>query len=150
MQLLHDRRVPRSRANIDHIAIAPTGVYVIDAKRCRGKIRVSRSLLRPPKLLIAGRDRTKLIAGLATQVSVVRTALAEVAPDVPVYGCLCFLDPEGWRAESGLPVVRTLKVGAYPLYGPRRLARRLNRAGELSSARARQVHAELAARLAAA
>lgn len=30
---LHDRRIPGTQANIDHIAIAPSGVYVIDAKR---------------------------------------------------------------------------------------------------------------------
>ena len=30
--ILHDRRVPGSRANIDHIAITPGGVPVIDAK----------------------------------------------------------------------------------------------------------------------
>lgn len=30
---LHDPRIPGTRANIDHIAIAAPGVYVIDAKR---------------------------------------------------------------------------------------------------------------------
>ena len=30
--LLHDRRVPNSRANIDHLAIGPGGATVIDAK----------------------------------------------------------------------------------------------------------------------
>ena len=34
---LHDRRIPGSRSNIDHIAIAPSGVYVIDAKRYTGR-----------------------------------------------------------------------------------------------------------------
>ena len=46
--MLHDRAVPRSRANIDHIAVAPSGVYVIDCKRYKGKIEVaSRSSARP-------------------------------------------------------------------------------------------------------
>jgi hypothetical protein len=31
LRLLHDRRIPRTRANIDHLAVTPTGVYVIDA-----------------------------------------------------------------------------------------------------------------------
>jgi Nuclease-related domain len=30
---LHDRRVPHTRGNIDHIVVAPSGVYVVDAKR---------------------------------------------------------------------------------------------------------------------
>ena len=35
--VLHDRRIPGSRANIDHIAVAPTGVWVIDTKRYKAK-----------------------------------------------------------------------------------------------------------------
>lgn len=42
--VLHDRRIPGSKANIDHIAIAPTGVWVIDTKRYKGKIEV----VKPP------------------------------------------------------------------------------------------------------
>jgi hypothetical protein len=38
VEVLHDRRMPRSKANIDHIAVAPTGVYVIDAKRYDGAV----------------------------------------------------------------------------------------------------------------
>jgi hypothetical protein len=34
--ILHDRRSPRSRANIDHIAVSPTVVYVTDAKHYSG------------------------------------------------------------------------------------------------------------------
>jgi hypothetical protein len=45
---LHDRRIPRSRANIDHIAVAPSGVWVIDAKRYKGKVAVSRRMSRSP------------------------------------------------------------------------------------------------------
>lgn len=34
--LLHDRRVPRSTANIDHLAVTASGVFVIDAKKIVG------------------------------------------------------------------------------------------------------------------
>jgi hypothetical protein len=53
-------------------------------------------------------------------------------------------------AESGLPVLRTLKINGYPLYYPRRLARSLNRSGPLTPERAREVRAALAERLAPA
>jgi hypothetical protein len=36
--VLHDRAIPRSRANIDHIAVVPSGVWVIDTKRYRGRV----------------------------------------------------------------------------------------------------------------
>jgi hypothetical protein len=38
--VLHDRRVPGSRANIDHVAIGPGGVWVIETKSWRGKISI--------------------------------------------------------------------------------------------------------------
>jgi hypothetical protein len=150
VQLLHDRRMPHSKANIDHIAVGASGVYVIDAKRYRGKIEVRQPLLGAPKLRIAGRDRTKLVDGLAKQVAVVEMTLADLAPEVPVHGCLCFVAPEGFMADSGLPVLRTLKIKGYPLYYPRRLAKRLNRSGPMTPERARQIHAVLAERLAPA
>jgi hypothetical protein len=66
--VLHDRRMPRSRANIDHIAIAPSGVFVIDAKRYKGKSEVRKPLFGDAKLVIRGRDKTKLVDGLKRQV----------------------------------------------------------------------------------
>src|SRR5713226_5836805 len=50
LALLHDRRMPTGRGNIDHIAVAATGVYVIDTKRYRGRIEVAKPLFGPPKL----------------------------------------------------------------------------------------------------
>ncbi|NLA37157.1 MAG: NERD domain-containing protein [Actinobacteria bacterium] len=34
---LHDRKLPKSRANFDHLVVTPSGVWVIDAKRYIGK-----------------------------------------------------------------------------------------------------------------
>jgi hypothetical protein len=150
VSLLHDRRMPHSRANIDHIAVGASGVYVIDAKRYRGKIEVLSPLFGAPKLKIAGRDQTKLLDGLGKQAAVVQAALKEAAPHVAVHGCLCFVAPEGFMADSGLPVLRTLKIKGYPLYYPRRLAKRLNRSGPLTPEQTRQIHAALAERLATA
>lgn len=35
---LHDRRVPGTKGNIDHLAVGPGGVYIVDAKRYEGKV----------------------------------------------------------------------------------------------------------------
>jgi hypothetical protein len=141
--LLHDRRLPHSRSNIDHIAIAASGVYVIDTKRYKGKIQVQNPLFGTPTLRIAGRDRTKLIDGLLGQVAVVEAALQGLGADVPVRGCLCFVTPEGFLADVGLPMLRTLSVNGCQICYPRKLARRLNRAGPLSPERALAIRAEL-------
>lgn len=148
--LLHDRRRPGTRANIDHIAVAPSGVYVIDTKRYRGKVVVRRPLFGATTLRINGRDQSKLIAGLDKQVAAVRAALAGIAPEPPLHGCLCFVPPEGLLADDGLPLFKTLQMNGYPLLYPRRLIKRLNAPGPLSPEQVREIHSALAARLPAA
>jgi hypothetical protein len=41
--VLHNLAVPGSRANIDHLAIGPGGVFVIDSKQYRGRLRLDSS-----------------------------------------------------------------------------------------------------------
>jgi hypothetical protein len=38
--ILHDLALPGSRANIDHLAIGPGGVFVIDSKQYRGRLQL--------------------------------------------------------------------------------------------------------------
>jgi hypothetical protein len=149
--VLHDRRMPRSQANIDHLAVSPSGVHVIDAKRYRGKIVVKKPLFGPERLLIAGRDQTRLIDGLERQVGAVQSVLERVGvPDVPVHACLCFLNPEGWLAASDLPIFRTLGVRGFPLYIPRKLVKRLKQPGELDATAIRSLAESLVTALPAA
>jgi len=145
--LLHDRQMPTGRANIDHIAIVSSGVYVIDTKRYRGKVAGANPLFGSPKLTINGRDRTKLIIGLDRQVAAIRSVLGALTTDVPVHGCLCFVVPTGLLADSGIPLLGTLKINGYPLYYPRRLARRLNGNGSLTPDQIGHIRDHLAASL---
>jgi Nuclease-related domain len=100
---LHDRAVPRTRGNIDHIVVAPSGVYVVDAKRYRGRVEVrDRSGLfsrADPRLFVGGRDQSKLAYAMGWQVTAVRAALRE-REDVPVTPVLCFIDAE-WPLLGG-------------------------------------------------
>src|SRR5829696_7380474 len=41
--ILHDLAVPSSRANLDHLAIGPGGVFVIDSKQYRGRLQLDPS-----------------------------------------------------------------------------------------------------------
>jgi nuclease-like protein len=130
--VLHDRRMPRSRTNIDHLAIAPFGVFVIDAKRYRGKIEIRKPFFGDPRLFIAGRDKTKLVEGLERQREAVLAALSVTVPELPVHACFCFLNPAGQAGGSGLPLLRTLSIDGFPLFYPRRLSKRLNAPGTLA------------------
>jgi hypothetical protein len=127
--VLHDRRMPESRANIDHIAVAPSGVFVIDAKRYKGKIEVRKPFFGDAKLVIRGRDKSKLVEGLKRQVDAVKHGLSLIEQDVPVGGCFCFINPDGQAGGSGIPLFRTLSIDGLPLYYPRRLSKRLNQPG---------------------
>jgi hypothetical protein len=143
--LLHDRRMPHVRGNIDHLAIAPTGVYVIDAKNLHGKVRIANPLFGSAKLLINGRNRTKLVDGLDRQVRVVSDALAASAhADVPVRGVLCF------TSSADLPLLGTLKVRGHLLLHRRALAKRLGKTGQLQAPAIDELAHALAAALAPA
>lgn len=97
--LIHDRRIPGRSSNIDHIAVGPSGVWVIDAKRYTGKIEkrdVGGWLKTDLRVYVNGRDRTKLVKAVPKQVETVRAALALAAAlaDVPVRGTVCFTDSD--------------------------------------------------------
>jgi hypothetical protein len=93
--LLHDRCVPKSRANIDHLVIAAGGVWIVDAKRYSGKLEkrdVGGFFRTDVRLYVGGRDRTKVVHGLGWQVDAVRRALD--GDEVPIQPALCFVGAE--------------------------------------------------------
>ncbi len=100
LAVLYDRRIPGSKANIDHMAIIPSGIWVIDAKRYRGRpeLKIDGGILRPrvEKLLVGRRDCTKLVDGVLKQVDVMR----DLVGDVPVTGALCFIEAD-WPLIGG-------------------------------------------------
>jgi Nuclease-related domain len=94
-RLLHDRRAPGRRGNIDHIAIGPSGIWVIDAKLYKGKVerRDVGGLFRTDlRLFVNGRDRTQLAAAMADQVEPVRAVVDD--PAVSIRAALCFIDAD--------------------------------------------------------
>jgi hypothetical protein len=140
VRLLHDRRVPRhGQANIDHIAIGPAGVLVVDTKTNRGKVKSDwRGGLFAPRrtvLLINGRDQTRLIDGIERQVGYVRDALADSA--VEVRGALCFPNVDG------LPLLSQLSLRNIVIDGPKPIAKLARRSGPLSSDRIGQIWQQL-------
>jgi hypothetical protein len=138
---LHDRCVPGRQGNIDHIAVAPTGVYVIDAKQYSGKVRGEDRGFRGVRLMVNSRDRSKLLEGLGCQLTAVRGALApDGYGDVLVQGVLCF-------TTGNLPHFKTLKIGEYLVVDRRRLAKQLDADGPLAVAGIEAIGAALAAAL---
>lgn len=105
LKVLHDRKLPQSAANIDHLAVTRQCVWVLDAKRYKGRVETRGHGLfsrRPPDLFVDGRNQMKLVEGVQRQVDVVRSVLAPFAaehdlPELPVRGALVFI-----HADFGL------------------------------------------------
>jgi hypothetical protein len=96
--VLHDRAIPGSVANIDHILVTPFGVFVIDAKNYQGLIKV----VNPPLfdissssiLYVGNRKQTALINKMNKQINVVSEKLNAIESKIPVYGVLAFYGAE--------------------------------------------------------
>jgi hypothetical protein len=101
--VLHDRKLPGSSANVDHLAATTQSVWILDAKRYQGRVETRRHGLfskRRPELFVGGRNQTKLIEGVKRQVAAVRSLLAPLAGELglaeplPVRGALVFVNAE--------------------------------------------------------
>ncbi len=95
---LHDRRMPGSRGNIDHLFVGPGGVFVIDAKHFKGadiSIDYVGGLFSPRVefLKVDGRQRKGLLEGVLKQAEAVRETLTSTPfAAIPVTPMLCFVD----------------------------------------------------------
>jgi hypothetical protein len=128
---LHDRLIPGTKRNIDHIFVAPTGIWVVDAKAYSGQVvkrEVGPLWRRENEVLIGGRNRTKLAEGVDKQVGCVLAALQgdPAAKGTNVYGALCFVGAE-WRLLD-FP----FRVGTVWVIYPGALCKRLKKAGPRS------------------
>lgn len=94
--VLHDRSIPKSRANIDHIAITQSGVIVIDAKNYRGTIEIkdNSGLFSKPdsQLWVGRRNCMKLVTGMKHQIEIVQQFLVKEKIEIPVIGVLAFYE----------------------------------------------------------
>ena len=95
--VFHDVRWPgRKLANVDHVAVGPGGVFVIDSKNWTGRIEVKESVLRQN-----GYQRETTVVGAAEAA----IAVSLVTPDLPgrlAVPVLCFVRDEpitGWARD---------------------------------------------------
>jgi hypothetical protein len=144
VEALHDRRPKGRVGNIDHIAVTPSGVWVVDAKRYGGKRiehRTGTWLRSVDELLVGGRRQTTLADKVAQQCAAVAAAGAGVLDDVPVRGALCFVEGE-WPLFAKPFAVRGVAV-----CWPRALRSVVTRPARLDPHRIRRIAAGLAAAL---
>jgi hypothetical protein len=138
--VLHDRKIRGTRSNIDHIAVVPSGVWVIDTKQYKGRVSQRTTggwLVARPALFVNGHNRTSLIPAVRRQAVLVQEV---VGKRIPVHAVLCFAD-----ANWG-PLGAPFSLGGVTVTWARRLADSLGVAGAMDH----RAMAELASRIGAA
>jgi hypothetical protein len=128
--ILHDLAVPGSQANLDHLAIGPGGVFVIDSKQYRGRLQLDRS-----GRLWHGRYP---LAPTLRAVSFEADQAAQVLPDpgvvvVPIVAVHGAKVPWGKVVVAGVPVVAAKRLPSMlrqlpAVLGPERVADLTNQA----------------------
>ena len=140
--LLHDRKIPRTRANIDHLAVAASGIWIIDAKNYKGKVEqrdVGGWLKTDCRLYVNGRDHTKLVGGFARQINAVLEAIGDAK--VPVNAALCFVGSE-WNL-----LAKPFQQGGVWVIWPKKLSEMIASPGPLTPGEVTQVAGHLASGL---
>jgi hypothetical protein len=134
--VLHDRKIPGSAANIDHVVIGPPGVFVVETKNYSGRVAV-----RGGELFVAGRRHDEFVDQARREADVVAKALEQAGEVVPVTPLLCIHRAElpwrsttvnGVRIVSGRGLTRLLDQAdqTLPADDVRRVAARLDRSLE--------------------
>lgn len=143
---LHSRKIPNG--DIDHLAIAPSGIYVIDAKSYKGRVEARdvgnwRTLDR--RLYVNGRDQSKLIDGMGKQLDAVARALRSGnLAETPTHPVLCFTDSEwGFFAKP-------LSFGGVSCLWTKELIKLINQPGPLNPSQRNSIAAVLSSALPAA
>lgn len=99
--LLHDRQLPGARENVDHVAIGPPGIVVIESKNWSSDVVVTRDGLRR-----AGRDAHSTLDQVQRQVEAIR-GVPGVDDAVPILPIICIrrakLEHRGSRRSPARP-----------------------------------------------
>jgi hypothetical protein len=102
-QVFHDLAIPGSAANVDHLVVGPTGVFVIDSKRYRGHLHYSAG-----RLWHGRRPLDRTLDTLWWEATQVAETLG-FGPDLHIYPVLCVhVARLPWGREllvDGIPVL---------------------------------------------
>jgi hypothetical protein len=141
---LHDRRVPGSRTNIDHIVVVASGVHLVDAKLYKGMIKTRDKggwFRSDERLYVGSRDRTALVTKLAKQILVVDAAVRDLRLPTTLTPVLCFVHAE-WSLLSNGFDLQGVKI-----VWPNRLVELLRRPGPLTTEQIQEAAPRLVERL---
>jgi hypothetical protein len=114
---LHDRRFVRSARNVDHVAVGPTGVAVIESRQWTGRVVVTRRRIRHNGKRVEG-----LVGQVQDEIAAIQLLLGDA---VPVFGVVCVHGARVEHRRGLLGVIRRQRPtpGGVEISGRRRLRR---------------------------
>jgi hypothetical protein len=143
--VLHSRKVPNTRGDIDHLIVAPSGIWIVDAKNYTGKpeLRDVGGFRRPEwRLYVNGRNQTKLVENFEWQVTAVRAALDPIGfGSTPIHPTLLFTQ---WK--KGL-FERPIELRGVVAMWTKKLVELANEPGPLGDDAIRTIATHLSAKL---
>ncbi|MGI8792209.1 MAG: nuclease-related domain-containing protein, partial [Acidimicrobiales bacterium] len=86
--VLHDRRIPGSTANVDHLVVGPSGIWVVDSKFWQGRVKV----LGDGRLWYGRRcldDDLRVLRWITGEVARVVGGQGNAGAPLPVHSVLC-------------------------------------------------------------
>jgi hypothetical protein len=133
--VLNDRSIPNSFANIDHVVVAPSGIWIIDSKLWNGRIRIKsgRGLLNPRQRLVVGdRDESGRTERIYSQVIPIANLLND--PGIPIHPALVFIDGN-WGTSTALRAVRNrpYEILGVTIGWPKAIVRKIQETGPLAA-----------------
>jgi len=142
--ILTDRRVPGTKSNIDHVVVAPSGVWIIDSKNWKGRIEYKAPTLAgvDTRLYVDGKDRTSTVEAMYALVIPVAQAIQDRA--IPVNPALVFVNGD-WSLASlpRLVANRPYKHLGVWITPPKPLMKMINQSGPLDSQAVQQLGRKL-------
>jgi Nuclease-related domain len=107
---IHDRKIPGSRANIDHIVVGPTGVFVVETKSYEGRVRVNWG-----RLMVGSWNKSQFIDQVKREAAAVEPLVAPIG----VTPLICF-----YRGDLGWELFPT-RLDGVRILGPHKLPKAL-------------------------
>jgi hypothetical protein len=146
--ILTDRQVPGTKSNIDHIVVAPSGVWIIDSKNWRGKIEYKSATMMgtAKRLFVGGKDRTSTVEAIFNQVIPVAQVIGDRS--VPIKPALVFIDGD-WSDTSAARILANKPYQHLTVWisWPKAIWKKINEPGPLDADAVKRIGANLDAAL---
>jgi hypothetical protein len=124
----HDRRIKRSLLFVDHVVVAPSGVYAVDARPWDRRVEVRERnawMRRSERLMVGSRNRTRLADAVVKKASLLRGALHGF--QIPVHPVLCLTHGD-WPLWA-----RPIEIRGATVMWPKELERRAKQLGRVNA-----------------